>query len=72
MDSVIFSVGHENVSVRVDGYALETLELSFALAPATEGAEERAVRVEDLDSVVAAVGHEDVALFVHGNAPERR
>ena len=67
---MVLPVCDEDGAARADGDALQPLELALGRAPATEAAEERPVRVEDLDSVVAAVRHEDVALVVHGDTPE--
>ena len=68
---VVLPVRHENVSGRIDGDALEPLELPVALAPAPEGAKEGPVGVEDLDPVVARVRHEDEPLFVDSYSSEQ-
>ena len=67
---MIFSVAHEDIPVGHDCDSLEALELRVSSAPAAEGAQEGALRVENLDAIIAAVSNEDEALVVHCHAPE--
>lgn len=54
------------MTVRRHGHTFQSLELSFAVTPASEGSQEGAVRMEYLDPVVAGVRYADVSLIVHG------
>lgn len=66
---MVLAVADEDVARAGDGDALEALELSVARAPRAEGAQESAVRVEDLDAIVARVGYADVPLIVYSYTP---
>ena len=66
---MVFSICHQNVSLRVDRDSLQALELRVPRPPSTEGPQECSVRVENLNAIVAAVGNEDVAFLIHGNSP---
>lgn len=69
---MVFPIAHQDVAVRHDRNALESLELGVARTPRAERAQEASVRVEDLDAVVTRVGDTDVALIVHRNAPREK
>merc|ERR1719342_261515 len=66
---MVLPVRDEDVAGSVDGDPLEPLELAVALAPAPEGPEEGAVRVEYLNSVVARVSDKDEPLLVDSYTP---
>lgn len=67
---MVLPIAHNDIAPRHDRYPLQPLELPVSRAPGPEGAEEGAVRVEDLDTVIARVSYHDVALVVYGYASE--
>ena len=68
LNTVIFSIGDHDVSVRENSQALESLELPVLAAPAAEHGVVPTVRSKDLHSVVAAVRHDHKTLVVDGDA----
>lgn len=66
---MILSIADQNVAVRHDCDALETLEFCVARAPGTKSSQKASIWMEDLDSVVPGIGHANIPKFVDSDAP---
>jgi hypothetical protein len=69
---MVFSVGHQDVALRVHRDPFQALELALSLTPSAETSEEGPVRIEDLNSIVSGIRDENITLFINGNSSAKQ
>lgn len=74
LDAMVLAITHQNIAIRHDGDAFESLELGIAGTPRAERTQEASIGMEDLYAIIARIGHAYVALVVdgHASADEKR
>src|SRR5580693_6560873 len=68
LDAILLSIDHPDVVIAIDGNALGTREVSWAVAGFAKGGDELAIAIEDLNAVVEGVGHVEIAFAIHRQA----
>lgn len=70
LDSMIFSVANQYISIAHDSYSFQTFEFSVSRPPASKRSQECSVGLEDLDSIVPRVAHKNKTLIVDRDPSE--
>lgn len=65
LNTMIFPIANQNISIGHDGHALESFEFSIARSPRSERSQETAVRMENLYAIIARIGNAYESLVVH-------
>src|SRR5580693_8182301 len=65
---VLHRIGHPDMTVAIDRYALGPLEVAGTVAVFAELADEVSIGIENLYAIVKGVGHVDIAILIQRHA----
>lgn len=68
LDTMIFTITNEDISIGHNGNAFESFELSIATAPRTKRSQETSIRMENLNAVISRISYAYITLVIYCNS----